>query len=122
MKSFQVVFWLRLGAGWIPEDVSPRLIGNRVAEICQGSDDAVVSPAGVLSGEAHNERFQFGCDPGPAWSGAEFRTVKLAGNEATVPGEDGVGFSDTGDRSFEHASLVDAAAGRNCHVRSQSLA
>jgi hypothetical protein len=36
-------------------------------------------------------------DPGPAWSGAEFRAVKFAGNEPTVPGDDGVGFSDTGD-------------------------
>jgi hypothetical protein len=36
-------------------------------------------------------------DPGPAWSGAEFRALKFAGNEPPVPGEDGVGFSDTGD-------------------------
>ena len=68
-----------------------------MAEIGKCSDDAVVSPAGVLSGEAHNESFQFGCAPGPAWSGAEFRTIKFAGNEATVPGEDGVGLSDTRD-------------------------
>jgi hypothetical protein len=33
-----------------------------VAEIGQGSDDAVVSPAGVLSGEADDERFQVGRD------------------------------------------------------------
>jgi hypothetical protein len=48
------------------KDVAHRLIGNGVAEIGQGSDDAVVSPAGVLSGEADNERFQFGRDAGPA--------------------------------------------------------
>ena len=48
------------------QDVAHRLIGNGVAEIGQGSDDAVVSPAGVLSGEAHNESFQFGRDAGPA--------------------------------------------------------
>ena len=36
------------------KDVSHGLIGNTVAEIAQGSDDAVVSPAGVLSGETHN--------------------------------------------------------------------
>ena len=46
------------------KDVSHGLIGNSVAEIAQGSDDAVVSPAGVLSGEAHNERFQFGRNAG----------------------------------------------------------
>ena len=48
------------------KDVAHRLIGNGVTEIGQGSDDSVVSPAGILSGEAHNERFQFGRDAGPA--------------------------------------------------------
>jgi hypothetical protein len=48
------------------KDVAHRLIGNHVAEIGQGSDDAVVSRAGVLSGETDNERFQFGRDAGPA--------------------------------------------------------
>ena len=66
MKSFQVVFWLRLGAGWIPYRRRMFPIGNRVAEIGQGSDDAIVAPVGVLSGEAHNQRFQFGRDAGPA--------------------------------------------------------
>src|SRR5260370_22815893 len=46
------------------KDISHRLIGNSVAEIVKGSDDAVVSPAGVLSGETHNERLQFGRDAG----------------------------------------------------------
>src|SRR4051812_3914221 len=34
-----------------------RLIGNHVPEIGQGSDNAVVPPAGVLSGVTDNERF-----------------------------------------------------------------
>ena len=38
------------------KDVANGLIGNNVAEIGQSSDDAVVSPAGVLSCEANNER------------------------------------------------------------------
>jgi hypothetical protein len=48
------------------KDVAHRLIGNGVAEIGQGSGDAVVPPAAVLSGEADNERFQFGRDAGLA--------------------------------------------------------
>jgi hypothetical protein len=36
-----------------------------VAEIVQSTDDAVVSPAGILSGEADNERLHFGRD---AWA------------------------------------------------------
>ena len=46
------------------QDVAHRLIGDGMAEIGQGSNEAVVSPTGVLPGEAHNERFQFGCDAG----------------------------------------------------------
>src|SRR5258705_9158714 len=48
------------------KDVADRLIGNEVAEISQGSHDAVVSPAGVLSGEADDESFQVRRDAGPA--------------------------------------------------------
>jgi|SRR5450759_1801241 hypothetical protein len=48
------------------QDVAHRLIGNEVAEIGQGSDDAVVSPTGVLSGKADDQRFQVWRDAGPA--------------------------------------------------------
>src|ERR1035437_136777 len=48
------------------QDVAHRLIGNGATEIGEGTDDAVVSPAGVLSGEADNQRFQVGSDAGPA--------------------------------------------------------
>src|SRR5450759_4745525 len=58
---------------------------DRVAENGQRSDDAVVSPAGVLSGEAHNEGFQFGRDAGPAWGSTEFGAVEFAGNKPPVP-------------------------------------
>src|ERR1019366_6918563 len=63
-----------LGCGRDPistKDVSHRLIGDGMAEIGQRSDDTVVSPAGVLSGEADNKRLHFGRDwgrPGAARS------------------------------------------------------
>ena len=79
------------------QDVSHRLIGDRMAQIGQCSDDAVVSPAGVLSGEADDERFQVGRDTRAAGRSTEFGAVELAGNEAAVPGEDGIGFGDKGD-------------------------
>ncbi|MDQ1473192.1 MAG: hypothetical protein QOJ99_4672 [Bryobacterales bacterium] len=37
-----------------------------MAKIAQSSDDAIVSPTGVLSGEADNERLHFGGGWGPA--------------------------------------------------------
>jgi hypothetical protein len=79
------------------KDVAHRLIGDGMTEIGQRSDDAVVSPTGVLSGEADNKRLHLGRDGGPAWSSAAFGAVELVGNEAAVPGEDGIGFGDTGD-------------------------
>ena len=79
------------------KDVAHRLIGNHVTEIGQGSDDAVISPAGVLSGEADNERFELGRDAGPAGRSTKSGAVKFVGNEPPVPGEDGIGFGDTGE-------------------------
>ncbi len=89
-----------LGCRWdsvSSKDTAHRLIRNRVAEIGQGSDDAVVSPAGVLPGEADNKRFQFGRDAGPAGRSTELGAVEFAGDEPPVPGEDGLWFGDTGD-------------------------
>src|SRR6186713_1962348 len=65
------------------KDVSHRLIGYGMAEIGQRSDNAVVPPTGVLSGEADNERLHFGSDGGPPWQDTMFGAVKLAGNEPT---------------------------------------
>ena len=67
------------------KDVSHGLIGNRVAEIGQGSDDAVVSPTGVLSGEADNECSTSG-GRGSAWRGAMFRAVEFMSDEPAVLG------------------------------------
>jgi len=50
-----------------PKDVGYRLVGNRVAKIGKGSDDTIISPAGVLSGETDDERFKPRVDTGPAW-------------------------------------------------------
>jgi hypothetical protein len=56
MKSFQVVFWLRLGCrrdAVSLENVSDRLIGDIVTEVGQCAGDPIVATAGVLPGHAH---------------------------------------------------------------------
>jgi hypothetical protein len=90
-----------------------------VAEIGQRSDDAVVSPAGVLSGEAHNERFQFGRDAGPARRSTELGAIKFAGNGPPIPGEDGIGFGDTGDllKCSPAEPIADFSEGRSLGIR-----
>ena len=79
------------------QDVPHCLIGDGMAEIAQSADNAVVSPTGVLSGEADDERFHLGRDGGPTWGSAVFGAVELSGNEPPVPGEDGLWFSDAGN-------------------------
>ena len=100
------------------KDVAHRLIGNRVAEIGQSSDDAVVSPAGVLSGEADDERLCFGRDAGPAWRSTEFGAVELSGNESPIPGEDGIRLGDTGNLLKRGAAeaLTDLSEGRSFRI------
>ena len=52
MKSFQVVFWLRFGAGrdaMAAKNVADRLIRDVMAEIGERADDPIVTPAAVLS-------------------------------------------------------------------------
>jgi hypothetical protein len=84
MKSLQVVLRLRVGAGGIPH---PRRMFPTVwsetlwPRLAKGTDDAVVSPAGVLSGEADNERFEFWRDAGPAGRSTKFGTVKFCGSD-----------------------------------------
>jgi len=92
-------------------------IGPTEAQDC--SDDAVVSPAGVLFGEAHNERFQLGRDTGPAQRSTYFGAVELAGNEPAVPGEDGIGFGDAGDllKRSPAEPLADFSEGRSLGTR-----
>ena len=99
MKSFQVVFLAPLGCRRDPvpaQDVAHRLIGDGMAEIGQRSDNPIVSPTGVLPGEADNKRLHFGRDWRSAGSSAEFGAVEFTSNEAAVPSKDGIGLGDTG--------------------------
>ena len=62
MKSFQVVLWLRFGAGFdaVPlQNVPDRLIGDLVAEIGERAGDPIVTPALVLLGHAEDQCFEF---------------------------------------------------------------
>ena len=76
-------------------------------------------PQPEFSGEAHNECFQFGCDAWPAWRSTEFGAVKFAGDEPPVPGEDGIGFGDTGYLLKRRPAepLADFSEGRSLGIR-----
>src|SRR5712692_5076501 len=79
-----------------PQNVADRLIRYAMAEIGQDSHDAIIAPSGILPREADNQCFQFGCDPRPAGIGAMPRPIKLAGDQFSVPAQDGVWFGHAG--------------------------
>jgi hypothetical protein len=70
-----------------PENVSDRLVGNGIAEIRKRSDDSVVAPAGVLFRHPDNEFHDFSGKWRTAGAFALLRSIKLLGDESTVPGE-----------------------------------
>ena len=59
------------------QNVSHRLIGQAVTQIGQGSDDAILSPAGVLSRHSHHQGFHFRSDRRSARILPMFRAIEL---------------------------------------------
>jgi hypothetical protein len=59
MKSFQVVVWLRLGAGAIPcrRETLPMVWSETHGRIGECTNNPVICPAGVLSRHLNNKSF-----------------------------------------------------------------
>jgi hypothetical protein len=72
------------------EDVADRLIANEIAKIFYSSDNAVIAPRAVLTGQPHHQGFEFLVNPrtanGPVWLGG----VTLLIDACAVPGENRV--------------------------------
>jgi hypothetical protein len=66
------------------------------AEVGQRARNTVVTPSGVLFCHLNNQRLDNGIDARSSPMGTLLGTVELASNQATIPGEDGLRFSDTG--------------------------
>src|SRR5215470_18876508 len=80
------------------QDVAYRLIREAMAQVGQRADDAVVTPARVLARQANHQRFYLGLYPRPARGGAVSGTIELAGNQPSVPRQDGVRLGGAGYR------------------------
>jgi hypothetical protein len=95
------------------QNVSHCLIGQAVTQIGQGSDDAVISPAGVLSRHSHHQSFHFRSNRGATRILPLFGAIELLGDEPSIPGQDGVGLGDAGYRSecFASQALTDLGEG-----------
>ena len=79
------------------ENVSDRLIRHLMAKVCQCAGDPIVAPTGVLPGDVDDEILD---DRINAWAArmlTTFGTVELAGDQTTIPDQNGLWFGNTGD-------------------------
>ncbi len=86
------------------QNVSDRLIGQEVTQIGQCSDDAIISPARILTRHSHHQSFHVRLNGGAAWILSVFRTIGLLGDGPSIPGQDGVGVGHAGHLSERFAS------------------
>src|SRR5262249_10291740 len=78
-----------------PEHVSDSLVRDVVAEINEGASDPIVAPISVLLGHADDQPFDLRDDSRPARIRAMLRPIELAGDQTTIPAENGLGLGDT---------------------------
>jgi len=92
--------------GVASQNVSHRLIRQAVTQIGQRSDDAIISPASILTRHSHHQSFHVRFNGGAAWIVSVFGTIKLLGDEPSIPSQDGVRLGDAGDLSERFASYT----------------
>ena len=72
------------------QDVPHRLVADVIAQIAQGTYNAVIPPRAILAGHAYHEVFQLLVDAGTSDRLTLRRTAIVLVHELAVPGEDGV--------------------------------
>ena len=80
-----------------PQDIADALVGNLLPQIGQCSNDAIVTPARVLTRQFHHQLFDYRIDSRAAGQSPFLRAVELLSDELPIPGEDRIRFGDAGD-------------------------
>src|SRR6516225_11464603 len=90
-----------------------------MTQVSQRAGDAVVTPTRVLAGKPNHQFLHLGGNPGSARIATGLGTIKLAGDEPPVPGEDGVWFGHAGHllKSFAPESLADLRKSASLRIR-----
>ncbi len=111
------------------QDIANGLIADRIAQLGQGTGNAIIPPAAILLGQAHDQGFQLLVDHGAIESLTLLGTVKCLRHQLAVPGHNGVGFDDGGDllqgflaQLLTHRGQDLALAIAQSHVTSDLLA
>src|ERR1700704_4256853 len=79
------------------QNIANRLIGNHIAEIGQRARNPVIAPVPVLARHAEDQLLHFALDPWSARPLPSLRAVEFAGDQLTVPGQDGFPPGDAGE-------------------------
>src|SRR4029450_8111251 len=74
-----------------------RLVTDRVSEVGEGSDDAIVAPGAILLRHANDQRLQLWIEGGTPRSLALLGAIKLLGHKFAVPAKNRLGLDDVGD-------------------------
>jgi hypothetical protein len=70
------------------EDVAHGLVADGRPHVCQGPDEAIVSPGSILLGEPYHQCLECGIDGWAAWRLAGPRAIECPRHQRVVPGED----------------------------------
>ncbi len=93
---------LSAGSGWKAsalENIAHGLIADGIAQIGQGTGNAVITPRAILLGHLDDPLFEFLIDSGSAHGLTLSRAIKLPSHQLAMPGQEGLGFDDGGDLS-----------------------
>jgi hypothetical protein len=78
------------------EDVTHRLVTDRIAQMRQRISDTILAPGATLLGHANDQGFERLVDLGASWDLALSGAIKLLRHQLPLPGEDRVGRDDSG--------------------------
>jgi hypothetical protein len=79
------------------QDIPHGLVADAIAQVCQGTHNAVILPRAILSGHAHHKVFQCLIKAGTSNRFARLHVMTRLGDERTVPSEDRVRVRNDGD-------------------------
>src|SRR6188768_2566982 len=86
-----------------------RLIGDRVPQIGQGTDNAVVTPTGVAPGQLDHQVLKLLPDPWTSTGAALLGPVELLGNQLTEPSQNRIWFGHAGNLRQGLAQIASVA-------------
>src|SRR4030081_1478884 len=73
-----------------PQNITDRLIGNLVSQICQRPRNPVIAPVPVLAGHANDQFLDLSLDARSARTSTDLRAIEFSSYKLAIPAQDGV--------------------------------